>query len=248
MTEFPKQPNQLTISQIPILADRAGRFPISYTDSLGRTRHYSSLPDSLYAWGNTDLLRAGSRRVAIIGARNTTEEAMTIAYQLGLFMSETGAITISGSARGIDQAAQSGAMRSGHAVGVLASNPNQNTPNHAQIVETSGLVLTENNTNNPFPSHFVQRNRLIAGLSDAVVLVAGGENSGSAHTLRVAWALDIPIGIVVPHDITSDHFALNRQLLAQREQFPDKQIFEIPVPTGEYQENKQLWIAVFHDN
>jgi DNA processing protein len=130
--------------------------------------------------------------VAIVGARAATRDGLDTAYQLAADLTRAGIVVVSGLARGIDSAAHLGALdTNGKTIAVLGTGidrvyPSENKPLHDRIAE-HGLLVTEFAPGAP-PElfHFPQRNRIISGLSKAVVVVEARERSGSLITARLA--------------------------------------------------------------
>jgi DNA processing protein len=128
----------------------------------------------------------------VVGARDASREGLEIAYQIAADIARAGIVVVSGLARGIDAAAHSGALDAGgKTIAVLGTGidrvyPAENKALHERIA-TSGLLITEFAPGAP-PDlfHFPQRNRIISGLSKAVVVVEAREKSGSLITARLA--------------------------------------------------------------
>lgn len=147
-------------------------------------------PPALWYRGVLSALDAPA--VAIVGSRAGTAAALEIAGRLGADLAERGVTVVSGLARGVDSAAHRGALRAGRTVAVLGSGLDRIYPHeHARLageIATTGLVISEYPPGTPpCKPHFPQRNRLISGLSRAVVIVEASERSGSLIT--AAWAL-----------------------------------------------------------
>jgi DNA processing protein len=153
-------------------------------------REITNPPDSL--WTRGDLALFASTAIAVVGARSATREGVEIAYQLAADLSRAGIVVVSGLARGIDAAAHAGALDAGgKTIAVLGTGidrvyPAENKALHERIA-ASGLLITEFPPGSP-PNlfHFPQRNRIISGLSRAVVVVEAREKSGSLITARLA--------------------------------------------------------------
>jgi DNA processing protein len=133
--------------------------------------------------------------IAIVGSRAATSYARSVAAQLGTDLARSGVPVISGLARGVDGAAHRGALDGGGpTVAVFGSGPDVVYPaEHGQlagaILEAGGALVSELVPGAPpRPGHFPLRNRLISGLSRAVVVVEASEKSGSLITAR--YALD----------------------------------------------------------
>jgi len=117
--------------------------------------------------------------------------ALETAAQLGCEVAARGIAVVSGLARGVDSAAHRGALRSGRTIAVLGSGidciyPRENTPLAEHIVR-NGLVVSEYPPGTPpLAFHFPMRNRLISGLSRAVVVIEASDKSGSLITAGCA--------------------------------------------------------------
>jgi DNA processing protein len=133
--------------------------------------------------------------VAVVGARRATPYGIEMAGELAADLARRRVTVVSGLARGIDSAAHRGALRAGgRTLAVLGSGidviyPPENRRLAAEVAE-SGAVLTEFPPGTPpFPQHFPQRNRIIAGLALGVVVVEAADRSGSLST--AGWAADL---------------------------------------------------------
>ena len=146
-------------------------------------------PPVLFIRGSLD---DGRRRVAIVGARGATGWGRSLARDLARGLVANGIEVVSGLARGIDGSAHEGALiGKGSTLAVLGSGIDIIYPNEhemmARRIENSGAVLSEfPPTTRPAPAHFPQRNRIIVGLSEAVIVVEAGIRSGASITARMA--------------------------------------------------------------
>ena len=155
-------------------------------------RHIPDPPLALYYRGS--LRPAPGAWVAVVGARTATRRGLQIAQVLGRDLADNGATVVSGLARGIDGAAHRGALSGGAGgawavlgSGLLELYPRQHRALAERIVESGGAVLSEYVPDAaPFKSHFPERNRLISGLCEGVVVVEAGRRSGSLITARMA--------------------------------------------------------------
>ncbi|HEY8368942.1 MAG TPA: DNA-processing protein DprA [Thermodesulfobacteriota bacterium] len=141
--------------------------------------------------------------VAIVGARAATPAGRRLAADLGAALAAVGVPVVSGLARGIDAAAHVGALEAGGpTLAVLGSGLDRiYPPEHAALadrVRRAGALVTEYPPGTP-PSgwHFPRRNRLLAALSTAVVVVEAGERSGALGTARAALDLGLDV-LAVP--------------------------------------------------
>lgn len=145
-------------------------------------------PPLLTAIGDLQLLDRPS--VAMVGARNASAAACRFARGLAHDLGREGVVVVSGLARGIDAAAHEGALASG-TIGVIAGGldifyPPENEPLQRAVAE-KGLVLAEMPPGTePRARHFPYRNRIIAGLAPATLVVEAAPRSGSLITARLA--------------------------------------------------------------
>jgi len=155
-------------------------------------RHIPDPPLALYYRG---ALQPGPGiRVAIVGSRSATSRGRHIAESLGRGLAREGATVVSGLARGIDGAAHRGALAitAGGAIAVLGSGlldiyPRQNKGLAERIVAAGGAVISEYVPDAPpLRGHFPERDRLISGLAQGVVVVEASRRSGSLITARMA--------------------------------------------------------------
>lgn len=148
-------------------------------------------PDELWARGDLALL-APQARIAIVGSRAPTPYGLGQAERFAMRFAASGVVVVSGLARGIDQAAHRAALEAGGTtLAVLGSGVDRPWPGGpaAESVLAGGLVLSELAPGTPpRRHHFPRRNRLISGLSRAVVVIEAAHASGSLITAR--WAAD----------------------------------------------------------
>jgi DNA processing protein len=148
-------------------------------------------PAALWVQGDAALL--ARPMVALVGARNASSLGLRMARRLAEGLGEAGFAVVSGLARGIDAAAHEAAMPTGTiavmAGGVDIDYPQENARLAADI-RVRGVVVSEQPPGcEPQARHFPLRNRIVAGLSQAVVVVEAAARSGSLITARAA--LDI---------------------------------------------------------
>ena len=130
--------------------------------------------------------------VALVGSRAASPHGLAVAERLGADLAARGIVVVSGLARGVDSAAHRGALDGGGStVAVLGSGADViYPPEHAALareIERTGVVMSELAPGTPpLPLFFPLRNRIISGLSRAVVVIEAGEKSGSLITARLA--------------------------------------------------------------
>jgi len=150
-------------------------------------------PETLYLRGDLRLLT--ERKVAIVGSRAATPVGRRGAERIARELSEAGVTVVSGMALGIDGAAHRGALAGrGGTIAVLGAGPDRAYPSGNREIFTSigklGLLVSEFPPGElPRPFHFPRRNRIIAALSSAVIVVEAARKSGALIT--VDHALDL---------------------------------------------------------
>jgi DNA processing protein len=143
-------------------------------------------------WTRGSLAAFERPAVAIVGSRAASPYALEVASRLAAEVAAQGFSVVSGLARGVDSAAHRGALSAGGVtIAVLGCAADVIYPaEHASLareIQSDGLVMSELVPGTPpLPHFFPQRNRLISGLSLAVVVVEAGEQSGSLITARCA--------------------------------------------------------------
>ena len=130
--------------------------------------------------------------VAVIGSRAATHYALQIGRRLAAELADRGIVVVSGLARGVDSAAHEGCLAGGGAtIAVIGSGLDHIYPTEhqglARRIVDKGLLISELGPGaKPLPEHFPLRNRIISGISLAVVVVEASENSGSLITAACA--------------------------------------------------------------
>ena len=142
-------------------------------------------------WFRGDLGALDRPAVAIVGSRAATVVALETAARLSADLAARGITVVSGLARGVDSAAHRGALKTGRTVAVLGSGLDRIYPSeHKQLardIAAQGLVISEYApATPPLKPFFPMRNRLISGLSRAVVIIEAAEDSGSLITAACA--------------------------------------------------------------
>ena len=143
-------------------------------------------------WLRGDVTALNPPAVAIVGSRAGTVYACEVGRGLAADLASQGVCVVSGLARGVDSAAHRGVLAAGgRTIAVLGSGVDVvYPPEHADLageIVRSGLLVSELPPGTtPRPAYFPLRNRLISGLSRAVVVVEASERSGSLITARLA--------------------------------------------------------------
>ncbi len=157
--------------------------------------------------------------VAIVGTRRPTLDGMRLAGRIAAGVAAAGVVVVSGLARGIDQAAHRGALQAGGVTtAVLGTGHGVDYPGGTGVlrrqIAASGGLLSEYAPGRGVrhPHQFVRRNRIIAGLADAVVLIEAGERSGALSTAGAAVGMGREV-LVVPASPSNTAAAGALQLL-----------------------------------
>lgn len=145
-------------------------------------------PKLLYYYGEWPKRRV--KTVAIVGSRKNTKYGEDVAYKLAYELAKRGVIVISGLAYGIDSIAARGALDSGgKTIAILGTEieriyPRQHIALAEEIVKKNGVVASEYKLGDEvfMKTSFLQRNRIISGLADAVVVIEAAERSGTLNT------------------------------------------------------------------
>ena len=178
-------------------------------------------PPSLWVRGDADPGVLADTAVAIVGARACSGYGRTVARMLASGTAAAGAVVVSGLARGIDGEAHRGALAApGRTVAVLGCGVDRDYPAaHAElahaIVAGGGLVVSEYAPGvEPAPWRFPARNRIIAGLAAATVVVEARERSGALITADFALEDGREV-LAVPGEVTCALSAGTNALLRQ---------------------------------
>jgi len=145
-------------------------------------------PKLLYYYGEWPKRRV--KTVAIVGSRKNTKYGEDVAYKLAYELAKRGVIVVSGLAYGIDSIAARGALDSGgKTIAILGTEieriyPRQHIALAEEIVKKNGVVASEYKLGDEvfMKTSFLQRNRIISGLADAVVVIEAAERSGTLNT------------------------------------------------------------------
>lgn len=151
-------------------------------------------PPILYARGHTELLN-NHLCLAMVGARNASINGRKLAAQIAYDLTQQGIVIVSGMARGIDSSSHKGAMhanqKQGPTIAVLGTGidipyPSENKELYEQICQQGCLISEFPLGTSPQPHNFPRRNRIISGLSSAVLVAEANLHSGSLITAYTA--------------------------------------------------------------
>jgi DNA processing protein len=198
-------------------------------------------PLALWVRGPGDLAGLTALSVAIVGARAATGYGLHVAGELGAGLAGHDVTVVSGAALGIDGAAHRGALAGGGpTVAVLACGIDRAYPaaHEALLVRIAadGLVISEYPPGSvPGRHRFLVRNRLIAALGTATVVVEAGLRSGAHRTAADALALGRPL-MAVPGPVTSGTSAGCHRLIREGAELVTRteEVLEIAGPMGQH--------------
>ena len=168
-------------------------------------------PKKLYVVGNTSFFSEGFR-ISIVGSRNASAEGIRRAKKLAKLASKNGGVVVSGLALGIDTAAHTGAIESdGRTIAVIGTPLDREYPKEnadlQRFIMQKHLCISQFPPDHPVqPRNFPIRNRTMALISDATVIIEAGEKSGSINqgweALRLGRGLFISNSLIERDDLT----------------------------------------------
>jgi DNA processing protein len=186
----------------------------------GLARLGDHAPVALWLRGSVQVLSTLGKSLSIVGARASTGYGEHVTMDVVTALVDRGFSIVSGAAYGIDGMAHRAALSSqGATMAVLAGGIDRLYPSgHDALLKRiidAGLVITELPCGfAPTKWRFLQRNRLIAALTCATVVVEAGWRSGSLNTAHHALDMDIPVG-AIPGPVTSASSAGSHRLLRE---------------------------------
>lgn len=164
-------------------------------------------PEKLYFIGA--LPESCTPSVAIVGTRKPTSYGKEVTHQLAYELARRGVIIISGLALGVDSLAHRAALEAGGTTLAVLGNglpdiyPSSHKALADQIVKQNGAIISEYEPNIPaYPNQFLERNRIVSGLADAIIITEAAARSGTLNTAMHALEQGKEV-FVVPGNITS---------------------------------------------
>jgi DNA processing protein len=197
---------------IPVYFEKLKEFSIKIVTILDTNypknlKGLTGAPVVLYYKGN--IKSANSNSVAIVGSRKITSYGKEVTQKFSTELAGIGITIISGLAHGVDTEAHKGAIAvKGRTLAVIGNGldtiyPAENTKLAEEIIENGGAIISEYPLGYPaFPANFAVRNRIVSGMSDAVIVVEGAEKSGTLLTAAHAAEQGKTV-FAVPGQITS---------------------------------------------
>jgi DNA processing protein len=185
-----------------------------------RLKHCIDGPILFFKRGNIDLKR--KKIISIVGTRRVTTQGMIFCEKLVEELSPLNPVIVSGFAYGIDITAQKAAMDNRiQTIGCLAHGLNQIYPKthrkYISKVEENGGFITEFWSDDPFDrNNFLKRNRIIAGLSEATIVIESAEKGGSLVTADIANSYDREVFAVPGRTTDSQSQGCNNLIKTQQ--------------------------------
>jgi DNA processing protein len=172
-----------------------------------RLRSIHDPPAGLFIRGSAALSLLDRPSVAVVGARACSHYGSSVAASLARELTAAGVLVVSGLARGVDGAAHRGALQAGTTAAVLGCGIDRDYPRtHASLaaeIVREGLIVSEYAPGvEPAPWRFPARNRIVAGLTLATIVVEARERSGALITADLALDEGREV-LAVPGEITS---------------------------------------------
>lgn len=200
-------------------------------------------PASLFIRGNSSILPR--RSISIVGTREPSEYGMQKSHEIAHDLAKAGYVVVSGLAYGIDTCAHEGALQSnGHTVAVLASyvndvTPKGNVPLAERIIKSNGALVSEYTPTDPVTrANFVRRNRVVAGLAEATIIIEGTIQSGTRHQANFASELGRYVFVLDPEDESSEVAELPLLLMRQGAT-PIRSAYEVQKAVGHILRNAE---------
>lgn len=157
-----------------------------------RLRYIPSPPLLLYVQGNVKVLNS-KKIVSIVGTRYPSDYGLRAGYKLSKVLNSEGCTIVSGLTAGCDIVSHKGCIdRNGKTIAVLAYGfnniyPKRNLELSNKIIENGGAIISEYDSNTaPQPSYYIECERILSGLSDAVAVVETGVQGQAVRTVNIA--------------------------------------------------------------
>lgn len=194
---FPKSSTNIDVEaklQIQRCRDSGYRIITFWDDEYPELlRHIHIPPVLLFVWG--DLQASDAEAVSLVGTRKNTQYGKRTAKEFAEFFASNNIIVCSGLAEGLDSISHESAMKAGGITyAVIASGldcvlPDRKKAFAREIVNSGGAIISEHKCGiKAYPPFFLQRNRIISGISRATIVVESAIKGGSMNTAK--WALD----------------------------------------------------------
>ena len=199
---------------------------------------FEDKPPILFGLGNYQLLN--EPQIAIVGSRKVSKLGKQLSYDFSYYLSDKGFVITSGLAEGVDGAAHAAALQHKKTIAVIATGiektyPSIHTHLKKQILDNNGTIITEFLPfSTPLPHQFPRRNRIISGLSLAVLVTEATLKSGSLGTARHAVTEQGKTVCVIPSHIHDESNKGGHLLIREGAilvDHPEQILEEVALPT-----------------
>jgi len=176
-----------------------------------KLKNIEDKPLLLYVDGDVNLLNE-CNNIAIVGTRTPTQKGYEVSSILAERLAEENCCVVSGFATGCDEAAHRGCLAvKGKTIAVIPSGhqciyPKGNKVLYNMILMNQGAVISELPPNAKAELHtFIERNRIIAALSEGIIIIEGGKKGGTSHTVKFANCYNKPLAYTSIVDIPTEN-------------------------------------------
>lgn len=172
-------------------------------------------PALLYVQGQ--IKPQDQRSIAVVGTRHASIYGNEMALKISQDLASQGFTVISGLARGVDTSAHQGALKSGRTLAVIGSGladiyPEENRPLARAITERGALISEFRMSTPPDRQNFPQRNRIVSGMSMAILLIEAPIRSGAMITMDKGFSQKRPL-FALPGRADNENFRGNHELI-----------------------------------
>jgi len=212
-----------------------------------KLKKISNPPIVLYVLGSVDFNFSEEKHLAIVGTRKITTYGKDITKLFSSELATSGLIIVSGLAMGVDAYAHSSCLGSGGKTIAVMGNgvdicfPRENQRIYDEILEKGGSIISEFPPGmSPSAGSFPSRNRIIAGLSDGVLVTEGAQDSGSLITANYGLEFGRKV-FAVPGPVTSSLSAAPLKLIEKGARLvvtPDDILKELNVKISKFEKKK----------
>ncbi len=174
-------------------------------------------PLILYVDGDEELLNQ-ENNIAIVGSRTPSQEGYEVSSIFAEKLTEEDCCIVSGFASGCDEAAHNGCLQArGRTIAVIPSGHLQLIKNNKvlynMIIINGGAIVSELPPNAKAEKHaFIDRNRVIAAISEGIIVIEGGQKGGTSHTVKFANAYNKPVAYTASFSCTGQTSIFNNNI------------------------------------
>ncbi len=218
-----------------------------------RLKKIKNPPIVLFVKGKIDFNSSEAKFLAIVGTRRITSYGRSVTELFSSGLAQSGLIIVSGLAIGVDAQAHVSCLESGgKTIAVLGNGvdvcyPRENQKIYDRILENNGVIISEYPPGEPpNPGNFPSRNRIVAGLSDGVLVTEGASDSGSLITANFGLEFGRKV-FAVPGPITSSLSAAPLRLIEKGAKLvitPDDVIKELGLKINDLRKDEKRFAGL----